>query len=319
MPSPKHLLILGAGVSGLSTAILAQRAGYRVTIWARELPPHTTSDKAAAIWYPYLCYPRDKALAWAKATYDFFQREIIPDPASGCHQQTCTELFETPQPEPWWADALPHPIERPAADELPAGYLDAYRFPGIVMDTRIYMAYLLDRVRSAGGEIVQRSVTDISDALDAASQVVNCLGLGARGLLGDERLYPVRGQMLRVQAAGADTILFDDTGRNALALVVPRSGDIMLGGTTQEHDWNTQPDQGDTAAILAKARNLLPGLEDIDIHETIVGLRPVRDEVRVEAERIGDKTLIHNYGHGGAGFTLSWGCAAEVIKLLEGK
>lgn len=314
---PPEVLILGAGVSGLSTAILAQRRGYTVTIWARDLPPHTTSNTAAAIWYPYLCNPRDKTLKWAKASYDFFHRELIPYPASGCFAQTCTELFETPQPPPWWTAAIPAPVERPGQSELPAGYLDGYRFPGVVMDTSLYMSYLLDRFRAAGGEIAQREVTNLAEALVAADTVINCLGLGARALLSDQRLYPVRGQMLRVRAQGADAVLFDDTGRNALALVVPRSGDIMLGGTTQEHDWNTEPNEVDTAAILVKARQLFPALTNIEVLETVVGLRPVRDEVRVEAERIGGKRLIHNYGHGGAGFTLSWGCAQDVVHLLE--
>jgi D-amino-acid oxidase len=315
--SAKDILVLGAGVSGLSTALLAQQHGYAVTIWARELPPHTTSNAAAAIWYPYLCYPREKALAWAKSSYAYFLSEFVPEPASGCSIKTCTELFESPQPEPWWAAALPAPIERPGPEELPEGYVDAYRFPGILIETDIYLAYLLERFLAANGKIEQREITDLAEIQDTADLVVNCFGLGARHLLDDQRLYPVRGQMLRVRAQGADSILFDDSGGHALALVVPRSTDLLLGGTTQEHDWNTAPSNADSAAILAKARHLVPSLGDIEVLETIVGLRPVRDEVRVGAEQIGSTRLVHNYGHGGAGFTLSWGCAEESISLLD--
>ncbi len=97
----KEILVLGCGVSGLSTGILLLQSGYSVTIWAKDLPPNTTSNKAAAIWYPYLCFPREKAIPWAKETFTYFQQHMINDPKSGCMYRTITELFTKQQPEPW--------------------------------------------------------------------------------------------------------------------------------------------------------------------------------------------------------------------------
>jgi D-amino-acid oxidase len=314
----RDVLVLGAGVSGLSSAILLRQAGYDVRIWARELPPQTTSNRAAAIWYPYLAQPREKALRWAAASYAHFAKQLVPDPASGVSFQTMTEIFAEPQPDPWWQSAVPLAVERPAADELPPGYVDAYRFRGLLIETDVYMPFLLDSFRALDGQIEQREVNDMGETLDAADIVVNCTGLGSRDLLGDQELYPVRGQMLRVRPAGLTETVFDDTGPNALGLVVPRGGDLILGGSTQAHDWNREPDPADTETILQRAHAVVPDLGEVEVLETIVGLRPVRSQVRLEAERVGDKQLVHNYGHGGAGFTLSWGCALDVVELMTG-
>src|SRR3989344_4223561 len=121
MESKKEILALGAGVSGLSTGILLLKNGYRVKIWAKDLPPNTTSNMAAALWYPYLCFPKDKAIPWAKYTFDYFLNEVMVDPESGCLRKTITELFVKKQEEPWWADAFPDKVERPKGHELPSG------------------------------------------------------------------------------------------------------------------------------------------------------------------------------------------------------
>lgn len=313
-----EILVVGAGVAGLSSAVELLKAGYRVRIWAREVPPNTTSDKAAAIWFPYLCYPREKALPWSKASFAYFEHAILPDAKSGCMYRTVLKFFARPQPEPWWAMALPTPVERPSKVELPAGYADGYRFRGIVIDTRVYMPYLLDWVRRLGGEIVVKEIGDIREALAACDVAVNCSGLGARELVGDEALYPVRGQMLRVQAKELREVLVDDTGPEQLTLLVPRSADLMLGGTAQAGNWNTQSDPQDSREILRKTARFYPELEEVEVLEEIVGLRPARPEVRVELEERDGKSVVHNYGHGGAGFTLSWGCAQDVLELVRG-
>lgn len=317
MSIPK-VLLLGAGVSGLSTAILLRQAGYDVRIWARDLPPDTTSNRAAAIWYPYLAQPREKALRWAAASYAYFADHLVPDPASGVSFQTMTEIFSEPQPDPWWQSAVPVAVERPAADELPSGYVDAYRFRGLLIETDIYMPFLLESFRALGGQIEKREINNMDEVLDGADIVVNCTGLGSRDLLGDEELYPVRGQMLRVRSTAICETIFDDTGPNALGLVVSRGDDLMLGGTTQAHDWNLDAEPADSETILKRARAIAPNLGAVEVLDTIVGLRPVRSQVRVEAERVGEKLLVHNYGHGGAGFTLSWGCAMDVVDLVTG-
>jgi D-amino-acid oxidase len=72
----------------------------------------------------------------------------------------------------------------------------------------------------------------------------------------------------------------------------------------------------DEEDILKKCESLWPELDRANIVGRAVGLRPSRTEIRLEKEHVGDKVVVHNYGHGGAGVTLSWGCADEVARLM---
>jgi D-amino-acid oxidase len=309
-----RILVLGAGVSGLSTAITLLRAGHTVRIWAKELPPKTTSNQAAAIWWPYLCYPREKAIPWAKHSLQVFKNELAPDPKSGCALITVRDLYTHEVGEPWWAEAV-ETWRKLKPEKLSAGYVDGYEVESVVIDTSVYMSYLVTWLLGLGGTIEQREVTDINEALAASDIVVNCTGLGSRKLFGDESVYPVRGQVVRVKPNGSTEAIFDDEGPNALAYIIPRTNDIVLGGTAQENDWKLAPRAADKEDILRKAAALDPRFAQVEILSEGVGLRPARHAVRQEAEPIGSGTVIHNYGHGGAGFTLSWGCAEEVLKL----
>lgn len=310
-------MILGAGVSGLTSGIVLLQNGYTVKIWAKDLPPNTTSNKAAAVWYPYLCFPREKAIPWALATFNTLQRECLNKSETGCIIRTMTEFFDTPQPEPWWKDAFPGEVTRPVQSELPEGYVDAYQIESIVIDTSLYMEYLMHTFAELGGIIEQREVTEVSEALAESDLVVNCTGLGSRALFRDEKVFPVRGQMIKVRPTGFNQVVVDDEGPNVLSLVVPRVNDIMLGGTVQVNDWNLEVDPEDSREILRKVKLIAPELGELEIIREQVGLRPVREEVRLEAEDFDGKTVIHNYGHGGAGFTLSWGCAQDVLALVQ--
>jgi len=313
----RSVLVLGCGVSGLSSSILLLQAGHAVTIWARELPPHTTSNQAAALWFPYLAHPIERVGPWASRTLAFFRQHLLPDPASGCRPTLVQDLYAHPVETPWWAGAVAG-YRRLAASELPAGYMDGFETESVVIDTSVYMDYLVDWFRKLGGVIVQREVASIEEATLESKLVVNCTGLGSRQLVGDESLYPVRGQTVKVRPNGVVHSILDDEGPNGLGYIIPRSADIVLGGTAQANDWDTSVRAADQADILRKAANLHPafaGESGVQVLSAGVGLRPVRHEVRLEAERIGEATVVHNYGHGGAGFTLSWGCAEEVVSL----
>jgi len=142
--------------------------------------------------------------------------------------------------------------------------------------------------------------------------------LGAKDIVGDNDVYPIRGQIVRVKATSLKRSLVDETGHLALTYIVPRSQDCILGGTAEEHNWNRAVDPLTAQEILRKCRQLDPTLANVEVLDHVVGLRPGRKEVRLEVEHVSSRcAVIHNYGHGGAGFTLSWGCAAEVVELAE--
>ncbi len=315
MKSSKEILVLGAGVSGLSTAILLKKAGYDVTIWAKELSPNTTSDKAAAMWYPYRSGPLAKVAVWSELTLKFFRKEIIKDKKSGCFERTSMELFREKVGAPWWAkDSVSY--QRPKKQELPRGYVDGYKLRGLIMDTSIYMPYLMKKTKQAGIRIIKKEVKNINQAFSQSRIVINCTGLGSRALFNDKKVYPSRGQTLKVKLDKKLNAVADDESAEKLAYIIPRVNDIVLGGTAQDNNWNVKYNSQDAQDIMRKSLALEPSLVDAKIVGYSVGLRPVRDDVRLERKKIGSNYIIHNYGHGGSGFTLSWGCAQEVVKLV---
>lgn len=242
----------------------------------------------------------------------FLQGNLVTDPKSGCRRITVHDIYEHPVNDPWWADAVDK-FKKIDKAKLPNGYVDGYEVETIGIDTSVYLDYLIDWFKRSGGELVQREVRDIQETFEFSSLVVNCTGLGSRELFKDQSVFPVRGQVVRVKPKGFTEGVFDEEGRNKVAYVIPRTKDVVLGGTVQPNDWDLSPRAADRAEILRKAKELNPALAQVEILSEGVGLRPARPYVRLEAERIGAKTVIHNYGHGGAGFTLSWGCAEEVL------
>lgn len=309
-----EILVLGAGVSGLSVGILLLKKGYKVMLCAKDLPPNTTSNKAAAFWYPYLCNPKNKATRWAKLTLDYLHSEILKDSNSGCITRKVVEIFDQKVGDPWWKGAVAY--RRPTKTELPQGYLDGYEVEGVLLDTSVYMDYLVDMFKKLGGTIIKREIQTIKEPLAEYEIVVNCTGLGSRELFNDKTIYPVRGQTVKVAPNGFERVIADDDAHNSLAYIIPRLNDIVLGGTAQANDWNLEVNPEDTKEILRKCGQLSLQFKNVEIISESVGLRPMRDEIRLEAEGFGDKTVVHNYGHGGAGFTLSWGCAQDVLELV---
>ena len=295
-------IVVGAGVVGLSCAVRLLESGHRVDVLARDLPLETTSAVAAAIWYPYRALPQDRVTAWSGATYAEFVG-LAGEQGTGVRMLTGTEVFRERQPDPWWRSAVPS-LDRETA--LPPGYRDGWTFVTPVVEMPVYLRWLLGRVEELGGTVTRMNLSALPDGEDEL--VVNCAGLGARLLGTDRSVVPVRGQVLYVEQVGLDRWWLDSAGPT---YVVPRSRDIVVGGTDDEGDWSRTPSPETASAILARASALVPELEGARVLRHKVGLRPVRPAVRVD--RTGN--VVHCYGHGGAGVTLSWGTADEVAAL----
>jgi D-amino-acid oxidase len=292
-------IVVGAGVVGLTTAVRLREAGVEADVVGREAPHETTSAVAAALWYPYRALPVDRVTAWSAATYEHLAR-LAGVPGSGVHMRSGTELMAPDAPDPWWRDAVPD-LRRT---------VDGLRFSAPAVDMSVHLPWLAARLRALGGSIRQATVAGFDEV--RADAVVNCAGLGARELAGDDSLVAVRGQVVRVAAPGIEEWLLDQSDPARLIYVVPRERDVVLGGTADEGSEDRTPDQATTAAILERCAAALPALRDAPVLGVAVGLRPARPEVRLETEG----RVVHCYGHGGAGVTLAWGCAVEVAALL---
>ncbi|WP_025745764.1 FAD-dependent oxidoreductase [Kallotenue papyrolyticum] len=313
--SDQSVVVIGAGVSGLTTALRLQEAGWRVRIVTAVPPEQTTSSVAAALWYPYKAYPQERVLGWSRRSYAVFV-DLAHDTASGVDLREGMELFRHVVPDPWWRDAVPA-LRRPTPEELPPGYCDGYLFRVPVIDMSVYLAYLQRRFVAGGGVWEQRRLRSLDDALALNHLVINCAGLGARELAGDALLQPIRGQIVRVRNPGLDRFVLDDEHPEGITYIIPRRSDCVLGGTAEEDRWDTTPDPATAAAILRRCIAIEPRLSEAEILEHKVGLRPGRPAVRLEREERPDGLVIHNYGHGGAGVTLAWGCAEDVVRLVS--
>jgi D-amino-acid oxidase len=314
----REAVVIGAGVAGLTCALRLLESGWRVRVWAAEPPERTTSSVAAAIWYPYRVGPVDRVQAWGETSFAAFEA-LAADPETGVRMTPGIELVapgDDASEVPAWAA---HIADRRLAspDELPPGRV-GWTLTLPIVDTSVYLGWLADRVRAAGAEIEIRRVSSLAEAAEAAALVVNCSGLGARVLAGDDALRPVRGQLVRVENPGLTHFWLDDDNPAGLTYIVPRRADCILGGTAEEDVDDLEPNEADGEATRLRCVALEPALAGARVLGVRIGLRPWRPEVRLEAETLpGGAQVIHNYGHGGAGITLSWGCADRVVELVD--
>jgi len=312
------ILVLGAGIIGLTTAITLRRQGHDVEIWAKAISPGTTSDVAAAFWYPYAALPVEAVSRWASISFDDFADQSLIREA-GIKASTVSKFFETTVDPPAWRSAVKDYEEFDVTDK--PGYLSGFRFTTWTIDMSRYMPYLKTVWKEMGGRVAFKPVESFDEIPEKYSIIINCTGIGARALAMDNALVAARGRVVMMAAFDnqPENILLD-AGDTLFGMIVPRTHDLVLGGTYEENEEDRSTDDSAIKAIIARCAKLCPELANKkrEVLGSACGLRPVRSAVRLEAEKISDKrTIIHNYGHGGAGVTLAWGCAGDVAQLIS--
>ena len=306
------MAIVGAGVSGLTCAVVFAEHGYAPTVFAREFGQRTTSAVAAAIWFPYDAEPAQQVVAWSLETFGIL-RELAREPASGVDLVELRVfarygILEIPD---WARSVGAASLDRvEVADIFTSGY--AVEVP--VTDTSIYLDYLSRRAAHAGATFEEAEIASLEEIDCSFDLVINCSGTGAKMLARDDNVEPHRGQVAVVAKLSLPyAIVCDDP---PLMYAIPRRHDCILGGTNDVSD-NPDPTPEDALRIVAEAARVL-GIQTLPPVTDRVGLRPFRRSgVRLELEQLNGRAVIHNYGHGGSGFTLSWGCANAVFALHE--
>ena len=310
------MVVVGAGISGLTAALRLREAGHEVRVVAAAAPERTTSSVAAALWYPYRALPREAVTRWSAVTYEVLA-ELVGVPEAAVRLRTGRELFHDAQPDPWWRDAVPA-LDRVPATELPEGYRDGYLLRVPVVDVSIHLPWLVEVLARRGVRIEERRVDALEQVDPWGDVVVDCTGLGASALTGDQELVPVRGQVVLVGQVGVEEWLLAQSDPEVLTYVVPRERTVVLGGTAQVGATDLEPDDATAAAVVERCAALVPALRGAPVLAHRVGLRPTRSSVRLELGRLADgRPVVHDYGHGGAGVTLSYGCAADVVRLVD--
>jgi D-amino-acid oxidase len=309
------VVVIGAGVSGLTAAVCLAESGTAVRVDAAQMPGATTSAAAGAMWDPYLVDPREQVERWSRETLGVLT-ELSADPETGIRLVEGTQESRIPCDMPSWSDLVG--ARRCAPQELRPGFVTGWRYTAPLVDMPRYLGYLLRRLEQAGGSVRHHRYRTLDEARGEAPVVVNCSGAEARFLADDPAVDAVRGRLVVVANPGIDTFFCDDTpGAEDLIYIYPHADVVVLGGTADRGAWDRAPDEKEAREILRRCAAVEPSLAGARVLEQRVGLRPVRAGVRLMAERRQDTLLVHNYGHGGAGLTLSWGCAREVARRVR--
>lgn len=312
--------VVGAGVIGLSCAIRLREAGLDANVVAAATGGATTSAAAAALWYPYLVGPADRVRSWGQTSYRELTR-LAGKPATGITVTEGTQYLRRPLEAPPWSVDLPDFV---VGTDVSPPYVKTWQFAAPVADTSAYLAWLTGRLAELGGSVTTAVVTSADDALRGVDLAVLATGAGARVLPGDRSVRPVRGQVVRVAAPVVRRWVIDDEHPDGLVYVVPRRDDVVCGGIDVEDDSAEDgraggrplpaPDPLIASQILRRCAAVVPEVAGAPVVGHAVGFRPARPSIRLER----DGNVIHCYGHGGAGFTVSWGCADEVCRLATG-
>lgn len=312
---PKEAIVVGCGVIGLTTAITLQKNNYSVKIITNKLPAETTSAVAAAVWLPYEVKPYDKVKIWSSSSYDAYV-EFAQDETSGVSMIDMTIVIGSEE-DAWWKDALPkEKIRRANENELPGDHKLGYVLNVPMIETQLHLQFLLERFETEGGTVEMKQIDDLN-SFDQNKIIINCTGLAAKELTDDKELYPIQGQIVLLKRNPnikcTLSEILEGENKDKLAYIVPRSDYTVLGGTAEAHNYGLRPSDQEASAIIKRCQSLDSLINEDNYVSTIIGLRPGRSEIRLEREG----NIIHNYGHGGGGYTVAWGCANSVLNMLN--
>lgn len=300
---------------GLSIAHDLALRGHSVAVVADRPATESVSAVAAALWFPYRSGASPQLMSWLERAMRRFA-QLAADPLTGVDLRPGIMVERDAQADRSWTAAVADARDaRP--DELPPGAAGGVRATLPVISMPYYLAWLRRRCQELGVKFSLRTISSIGDLDGEAELAVVAAGLRSGELLDDDTLYPVRGQVVRLANPGLTDWVVDDGNPDGMTYIVPRRDDIVCGGTAQVGSWDTEPDEQTERAILDRTARLVPALSGLPVLSRAVGLRPARDDVRLEHVAGHPLPVIACYGHGGAGVTLSWGCAETVSELVQ--
>lgn len=325
-----RILVLGAGINGLSSAVCIQQACplAQVQLVAEHFSPDTTSDGSAGFWQPHLASKRseDQVRNLSEKTYEHLVKLAYSPLAGLLKIQTLSGYSISSEP----ADTL----EVPKWSEVVDCYRnlsekEMRRFPNenhgvffttVAVDVTSYMTWLMKRFKAQGGKVRQAKIEKIEEIAEECDILINCCGTSARYLFNDKEIIPVRGQVWKVKAPWVKHFYIFDEGKKEHPYILPGVDFVTIGGNAEAENWNTQPDPNEAQRLWDSAIRRLPMLRHATPLKSWAGLRPWRETIRLEPDNIEingrNIKVVHNYGHGGSGITIHWGCALEVTAMV---
>ncbi|MBL0928380.1 MAG: FAD-dependent oxidoreductase [Phycisphaerales bacterium] len=319
--------VIGSGVVGLSAAIRLVEAGRRVVVYSADGLAGTCSSRSGAGFTPL---DAGGLLPVIGESFRVFSALAEREPSSGVRMLPARQYQARPTAMPEWLGLIGGGEPLPPTGPYPTGF----RFVAPHIDMTVYLGWLARAAQERYGvPIVRRRIGSAAELhREGHGVVVNCSGLGARELAGDPAVRPMRGQVVHVPndiALHESLDAHEADGR--ATYLYPHPGHIVLGGTYEPDVFETSTVPTMLDDIVSRCRRLLEtaglsreaaGLARVRLRST-AGLRPARliggnpETIRLEREMSPTGPVVHCYGHGRAGVTLSWGCAREVARLAE--
>ncbi|OWB58773.1 hypothetical protein B5S28_g4850 [[Candida] boidinii] len=347
------VVVIGAGVIGLTNALMLLQKGYDVTIIAKHLPSdfdfgqEYTSPIAGANWHSFANNDQIEIQNFDKPGYKKFLHFADYVPKAGVVRRKNVNYITKDKLKqeggkielPWFKDFV-EGFRILNENELPSDIGFGFEFDGVVISTTIYLNYLLLECVDLGATYKRVNLTKLSDAIKyhstgkPADLIVNCSGLLAKHLVNDKTVYPVRGQVLLVENSCPNllTVEYHDPNHpNEMLYIMPRKeGGSVIGGCflPNPNDNNGSIDYELAERILINAKKYMPKLIDSNFNNNPnvfkiiryqVGYRPFREDgYRIEKEIINSGIkVVHCYGHGGAGFQSSYGTCSKSVSLVD--
>lgn len=324
---PPQICVLGAGVVGLSTAICLQEEFPKldISLIANKFNEDTLSTGAGGIFRPDMSIvpTEDLGWKWYSDSFKYYTEQVNLvsscdagfQRVSGSHISSigkeCVENIFMKEMAPDYRELTEEELEY-FSPEFKAGV----SYTTIVIDCKNYLPWMKKRFEDQGGRVHTRTLKSLKEAASWCDILVNCAGFEAGKLASDPKVIPIRGQTIKVQAPWIKHFYYANEN-----YIIPGINTVTLGGIKQYGNRNPNVDSFDRDFIWHNCTKLVPSLQQCKIINEWVGLRPFRQPVRVESEILnnGNKMLkvVHNYGHGGSGVTLSRGTAMHATSLVK--
>ncbi|PVI05977.1 nucleotide-binding domain-containing protein [Periconia macrospinosa] len=336
----REIVIVGAGVIGLDTALLLAERGHgsHITVVAEHLPGDTsinyTSPWAGAN-FSAISGGDTNALRWDKLGYESMMKLAEERGVEACIAKTQSLEYWDKMPPRTKIDSMAgylRDFKILPPSEIPAGCQFGISFTTITVNAPRYIQYLHNLLKDKYGvTFIRQKLSKISAAFSSPSTriVFNCTGNGARVLEGvqDAKSYPTRGQILLTKAPQISKNVMRH-GEDYETYIIPRpqsNGNVILGGFMQKGVSTGDTFSSESESILQRTTALLPELVEggMEVLAAFSGLRPSREGgARVERTDIQldgtkSRTLVHNYGAGGTGFQAGLGMAQDAIRTVE--
>lgn len=317
----KQVCVVGAGVIGLSVATHLLESYHNelvVTVIADRFTPDTTaSDRSGGLILVSAQQDSKTTAVWMKNSLEHFSKLYnVGKDATDKGISRSSGVFVKPQDKKgpaWYKDMFPSNYQ----DLCSANGQELAQCSTYLVSPSKYLSYLMNKIQQLGGVLVKHKVESVSE-LSSFDVIVNCTGLRARDLASDINVYPIKGTVVSIKAPWIKEWLLEGVVHSPRrTYCLPRTDDVILGGFNENGVADSLIDLQETQGIIDRCVESIPSIRKAEVLQVWTGIRPMRKGgVRLEKELINDTVVIHNYGHGSYGMTLSWGCAEEVGDIV---